>query len=211
MTDEIIVLPTQKKELTTSEKIHLVDSFMFDVLAEGQITLNRINLGHVYILGSSTGYYKIGQTTNLVRRLKTFEVKMPFEIWLELSMTFVDCVWAEKFFHACFADKRVNGEWFKLEHKDLLYFQNYSDEWMDFKLSMLLGHQSVCPWDREFMQSLATYYPLPEDRQEIASKFGHEMHDKLRDQTKFRNEFFFRGMADWMAENPFPNNSESDK
>jgi hypothetical protein len=206
-------LPFDFQNLSIREQLNLKDSLMFEVLEEGQNTLNRQNIGFVYILGSSTGYFKIGRTSNLVKRLKTFEVKLPFEVWLELSFAFYDCVWAEKYWHAHFSMKRLNGEWFKLEHKDLLYFQNYSDEWMDFKLTKLLELEPLCSWDADFKRNLAGYELTPSERTEIVSAYSWGMKEQLKNQTKYRDEFFFRGIKDYFEQVNFnnalaPDNSE---
>jgi hypothetical protein len=75
--------------------------------------------GYVYLLQSSTGYYKIGRTSDPENRIKTFAVKMPFEIeYLHLIPT-KSMAETERQLHHHFADKRVGGEWFALNNVDV--------------------------------------------------------------------------------------------
>jgi len=93
-------------------------------------------VGYVYILRSSSGYYKIGRTKNPDDRLKTFSVKLPFEVEYEHVIATDDMVELEKAFHMLFEKKRVEGEWFDLNAEDIEILKlsdthEYYDEYGD--------------------------------------------------------------------------------
>jgi hypothetical protein len=82
-------------------------------------------MGHVYILANhEVGFYKIGCTSgSVVWRVQQFAPKLPFEV--EIVMAF-RCVLgqeraAEHLLHRRFADKRANGEWFRLDEEDFYW------------------------------------------------------------------------------------------
>lgn len=66
-----------------------------------------------------TGYCKIGRTTDLSSRLKTFAVKMPFRIGLLVVIPCRDAVAMESKLHQQYKAKRVRGEWFNLSFVDV--------------------------------------------------------------------------------------------
>ena len=75
--------------------------------------------GYVYVLRSTTGAYKIGYATNPADRLKTFTVKLPFEVEYELLIKTDDMRALEAELHERYTDKHINGEWFALTADDL--------------------------------------------------------------------------------------------
>lgn len=75
--------------------------------------------GYVYLIQSPTGAYKIGRTTNPKDRMKTFSVKLPFEVEYVCLIQTDDMYSLEQSLHKQFATKRVNGEWFQLEPNDV--------------------------------------------------------------------------------------------
>lgn len=75
--------------------------------------------GFVYLIQSPTEYYKIGRTRNPDDRLKTFGVKLPFEVAYIALIPTRDMYRLEKNLHSYFARKRVGGEWFKLFPQDV--------------------------------------------------------------------------------------------
>ncbi len=81
----------------------------------------RKNKGHVYVLKEfQTNTYKIGKSKKLEKRLKLFNVKLPFETELITSVEFKDYDLAEKLMHERFDNKRVGDtEWFHLSEEDL--------------------------------------------------------------------------------------------
>lgn len=77
------------------------------------------NPGYVYVLKSSSGFYKIGKTANPNDRLRTFSVKLPFEVEFEFLRHTPKMSYMEKLMHLFFAPKRINGEWFAFCQQDL--------------------------------------------------------------------------------------------
>lgn len=75
--------------------------------------------GYVYLIQSPTGHYKIGRTKNPFNRMRTFEVKLPFEIEYVCLLSTTNMYELETRLHRQFADKRVNGEWFTLSSEDV--------------------------------------------------------------------------------------------
>lgn len=82
--------------------------------------------GYVYLIQSPTGAYKIGRTINPDNRLKTFSVKLPFEVDYLAIIHTVDMYQLETDLHKRFAEKRVNGEWFTLSPSDVQYIKGLS-------------------------------------------------------------------------------------
>lgn len=80
--------------------------------------------GFVYVLQSPTGAYKIGRTKSPEDRLKTFSVKLPFEVEYTCLIKAEDMYSAEKRLHEKFSEKRINGEWFKLNENDIDYIKS---------------------------------------------------------------------------------------
>lgn len=81
---------------------------------------------YVYVIRDIdvSGHYKIGRTTDIVRRLTDFNVKLPFQIGIVLIATCTDPVVLETTLHHHFAEKRVAGEWFSLNDEDLIVLRH---------------------------------------------------------------------------------------
>lgn len=77
----------------------------------------KIN-GHVYLLRGTNSTYKIGKTRNLKKRMKHF-CGLPFEISLVHAIPSDDITSLEKEFHDRYSDRRVRGEWFKLQEEEV--------------------------------------------------------------------------------------------
>lgn len=76
------------------------------------------NAGVVYVLKSAYGY-KVGRTRNVPARMRAFGVQLPIVYTIPLCAWFDDCHGAERRYHAMFANKRINGEWFDLTDADI--------------------------------------------------------------------------------------------
>ncbi len=74
--------------------------------------------GVVYLLKSAYGY-KVGRTGSVPSRMRAFGVQLPFAYTIPLCIWYEDCHAAERRFHAAYADKRINGEWFDLAEADI--------------------------------------------------------------------------------------------
>lgn len=80
--------------------------------------------GFVYLVQSPTGYYKIGRTSDPNNRMKTFSVKLPFEVSYVCVIETVDMKALEASLHEQFAGKRASGEWFALDAEDVEYIKD---------------------------------------------------------------------------------------
>lgn len=79
--------------------------------------------GYVYLIQSPTGAYKIGRTANPTDRMKTFSVKLPFEVEYVCVIQTEDMLGLENQLHNQFAHLRINGEWFQLSPDDVEYIK----------------------------------------------------------------------------------------
>jgi hypothetical protein len=82
--------------------------------------------GWVYILGSDLGFVKIGKTTGLDRRIARLSIQLPFPTHVLGIIFWPDVDKLEHDLHEQFADKRVNGEWFRLTPDDREVLRGYA-------------------------------------------------------------------------------------
>lgn len=84
----------------------------------------KYGYGYVYILSSPEGYYKIGCTSDPLKRVDQIQPKLPFKVKKEFMF---HCApgqeqRAEQRLHSKFRSKRTNGEWFRLDAEDIKFF-----------------------------------------------------------------------------------------
>lgn len=97
---------------------------LFGMFKAALNTLNRA--GYVYLIRSASGYWKIGRTKSPKDRLKTFSVKLPFEVTLDHSIICADMHQAEKMFHRYFDAKRCGkSEFFDLSPEDVRLIKSF--------------------------------------------------------------------------------------
>ena len=75
------------------------------------------NPGYVYFLKAGP-YYKIGRTSDVLRRFPQINLKMPFEVRLWAVWWADDMVELEQLAHDFYAKYHVNGEWFELPPRE---------------------------------------------------------------------------------------------
>jgi len=74
---------------------------------------------YVYFLRADNGLTKIGRTNNLLSRMHHFTTKLPYELTESLILETENSSKLEAKLHSHFANKRVRGEWFMLDEKDI--------------------------------------------------------------------------------------------
>lgn len=93
------------------------------------INVNRTtskSKGYVYLIQADlpNSPCKIGRSVNVPNRLKTFGLKLPFDVEILHIIPCDDCHEAEHDLQEMYSGKQINGEWFELNEKDITAIQS---------------------------------------------------------------------------------------
>lgn len=98
-------------------------------IIDNLIDENIIDLsGYVYIINDPrhNEWIKIGYTTNLEKRLKAYQTYTPYgNINYLFSKKFSNARYIELYIHKKYSKFRGNGEWFNLNHNEVIKFISY--------------------------------------------------------------------------------------
>lgn len=89
----------------------------------------RSSDGYVYLIKSQfDAYYKIGRAVNPEKRMRTFNVKLPFKVEFVCVIKTEDMYALETELHRRFKAKHIEGEWFALDAADVEYIKSLAQE-----------------------------------------------------------------------------------
>lgn len=90
---------------------------------------NYNNPGFVYLLKcKNTNIYKIGYSKNVSRRVKQLMTNIPYKLNIHHVIETEDMLGLESYLHDLYEDKRMNGEYFKLDQEDVEYIKSLNYE-----------------------------------------------------------------------------------
>lgn len=115
-----------------------MEDFLYDRLPpepapEEKEKIVRQKKGHIYILSTRRGEYKIGRTTQEpTERLGQISPQLPYPVELYLVYETDNVVEDESRLHKRYENQRLNGEWFYLTQEDIIKLQDEGfKEWKE--------------------------------------------------------------------------------
>lgn len=106
------------------------------------LSKSNIERGYVYFIKEEfSETIKIGKTKDISDRSRIFSVKLPFRWDFIKVIESEDYSLTEVLFHRKFADKRIHGEWFDLDEKDIASI--ISEEFDDVISQSIKGEGNV--------------------------------------------------------------------
>jgi hypothetical protein len=117
-----------KEELLSNLRAWVQDKPDFNDIAQmfppevGKKASSAPKEGLVYLIKSGS-HFKIGRSDELERRVKEIRIALPEAASLVHSIRTDDPAGIEAYWHRRFADRRANGEWFKLSAADIAAFK----------------------------------------------------------------------------------------
>jgi hypothetical protein len=74
---------------------------------------------YIFSIWEMPGYYKIGVSKDVQRRLADYNTAMPFTVVLEYWVEYSNYRFVEKLLHKRFRNRRIKGEWFMLSDDEV--------------------------------------------------------------------------------------------
>lgn len=105
-------------------------------------------MGHVYLIKSDSGSYKIGRSVDARARLKQL-TGFPFGITLDHVIETNNAGRLESFLHKMFAHRRIKYEWFALVDADVAYIKSVARA----NYPSLNSAEPMLNWDAESLGS----------------------------------------------------------
>jgi hypothetical protein len=106
--------------------VGICEPILADISGKESPIDNLLENGEVYLAKhGSQPHYKIGFTNDVMRRGKEISVILPEKLEIIHSIRTDDPSGVESYWHKRFADKRMNGEWFKLNRYDVAAFKRW--------------------------------------------------------------------------------------
>lgn len=110
-----------------SVSIEDVDAYNARVKSQIIATGANPQMGHIYLLSSSVGYYKIGKAIDVEFRLRQHLRDYPIRIEIVHTISCPNMSQAESFLLSTFSDQRVQGEWFSLTADDVAWVKSIDE------------------------------------------------------------------------------------
>jgi len=96
---------------------------------QNKIKNYKYNPGYVYLLKcENKNIYKIGYSKNAPKRVRKLNTEIPFKLFITHLIRTDNMVHLEKYLHDKYNDKRMNGEYFRLNQNDVKYIKSLNYE-----------------------------------------------------------------------------------
>lgn len=99
--------------------------------------------GFIYLIESENGYFKLGRSVDVERRLSQHEMDYPLQLRVIHSFASNDVRRDEKRLLRNFSDRQLRGEWFSLELQDVLWFKTIEDHGLNTAFAEYDGRKSL--------------------------------------------------------------------
>lgn len=99
--------------------------------------------GFIYLIESENGYFKLGRSIDVDRRLSQHEMDYPLKLRVVHSFASSDVRRDEKRLLRNFRDRQLRGEWFSLELQDVLWFKTIQDHGLNAAFTEYDGRKAL--------------------------------------------------------------------